>query len=77
MNLRERREALGYGQAELARMVNMSPCSLCRLESGARPSYETAAKLAEALGCNVSDLWPGERLLGYITVPKRGSEVPA
>jgi transcriptional regulator with XRE-family HTH domain len=57
--LRQRREAVGISQSELARRSGLNREFLCRLESGARaPGWETVRKLAEHLGCTPNDFQP-------------------
>lgn len=51
----------GLGQKELASRVGISAAQLCRIEknrSGA--SIETLHKIAEVLGCDVTELMPAE-----------------
>jgi len=49
----------GVTAREAARAVGISPGYLSRLTSGQRqPSLAVADRLAEFLGCSVTDLWP-------------------
>ena len=54
VSIRERREALGLSQTELAEAVGISAKSLSRYESGERdPRASDLVKIADALGCSV------------------------
>lgn len=55
MNIRERREALGMSQKELADRCGIAQSTLCDIEQGrCKPSIETAIKLAKVL--DVADI---------------------
>ncbi len=57
LGLRTRR---GWNQKELARRARLRPARLSTLESGAkRPNVEELARLAEALGVSLDELWSG------------------
>jgi transcriptional regulator with XRE-family HTH domain len=57
VELRNRR---GWNQKELARRARLRPARLSTLESGAkRPNVEELARLAEALGVSLDELWSG------------------
>ncbi|MFV8755904.1 substrate-binding domain-containing protein [Nannocystaceae bacterium ST9] len=56
--LREAREALGVGQAELAKQIGVSRQALGKLEAGlSQPNVSTALHLARALACSVEQLF--------------------
>lgn len=55
--IKEIRKQKLMSQADLAALVDTTPATISRYESGARiPDLETAAKIAKALGCKVDDL---------------------
>lgn len=57
VGLRNRR---GWNQKELAGRAKIRPARLSTLESGAkRPNVEELARLAEALGVSLDELWSG------------------
>jgi DNA-binding XRE family transcriptional regulator len=58
--LRAARIAARLKQIELAELADIATGTLNRLERypGFRPSLNTAEKLARALGCKASDLFP-------------------
>ncbi len=57
MTLRERREALGLSQTEVARLVGCTPSNICRYEAGAyNPKDKLAAALAKLYGCDEEDI---------------------
>ena len=50
MNIKEKREQLGYSQKALAEKVGISQSFMCDIEQGrCKPSINTALKLAKAL----------------------------
>ncbi len=54
------RNRLGWNQKELAGRARLRPARLSTLESGAkRPNVEELARLAEALGVSLDELWSG------------------
>lgn len=53
---RERRESLGLSQAQLAQRAGLTSVSVSRIETGHLPRLATLAKLAVALGCDLSAL---------------------
>lgn len=56
--IREIRESKNIKQNKLAEMLNIEPTNLSKLEKGVHlPKEETINKLAEALGCNLQDLF--------------------
>ncbi len=57
-SLRERRGALGWSQAELARRVEVSRQTINALENGRYdPSLPLAFALAQVFGCRIEDLF--------------------
>ncbi|MBY0458195.1 MAG: helix-turn-helix transcriptional regulator, partial [Gemmataceae bacterium] len=57
--LRTRRHAAGMTQAELARRSQVTTSYITRLErASSAPGIDLVDKLAQALGCKVSDLLP-------------------
>lgn len=55
--IKEIRKQRLLSQAELAALVDTTPSTISRYETGDRiPDLETAAKIAKALGCKVDDL---------------------
>lgn len=60
MKLKERREAVGMSQAELAKETGISVRVIQNYEQGIRPLNGaraiTVLKIARALGCTVEDL---------------------
>lgn len=57
--LRERRLGAGLTQAALARLANVTPSYVGRLEAaGAAPGIDTLQRLAGALGTSTHDLLP-------------------
>lgn len=55
--IQEIRKARNMTQADLAALLQVSPATISRYESGERiPDIKTAAKIAAALGCKVDDL---------------------
>ena len=62
--IRQRREDLGLSQEALAFAADVHRTYVTQLENGMRnPSIETTAKLALALGVDVSDLTSGLQAL--------------
>ena len=60
-NLKHLRQSLPSTQRELARVLQVSPTTVCDWEQGKRlPSVEQALKLAEQLGVSVETLFYGE-----------------
>jgi transcriptional regulator with XRE-family HTH domain len=60
--LRACREARDLSQEQLAQMAGCSQCYLSQLELGDRwPSPRMLLRLADALGCTVTDLIPRQR----------------
>ena len=57
--IRRLREAKGWNQAELAVYAGIGPSGVSQIETGKRnPSAATLQKIAEALGVEMSDLFP-------------------
>jgi len=56
--VKERREALGLTQMDVAVRAGVSIATVVRLEGGDVPRLDTAQKVAAALGTNVDQLWP-------------------
>lgn len=55
LNIREKREALGISQKELAERCEIAQSTLCDIEQGrCKPSIDTAIKLAREL--DVADI---------------------
>jgi len=51
------RERANIGTRELARMVNVSPTFICRVENGSRwLSFPLAIEISKALGCSLNEL---------------------
>ena len=60
--VRRMREAKGWSQAKLAGASDMGVSGISQIETGARnPSVVTLTKIAEALGVEVTDLFPKGR----------------
>jgi transcriptional regulator with XRE-family HTH domain len=60
--IRRLREEKGWSQAKLAGAAGMGVSGVSQIETGARnPSAVTLAKIAEALGVEVADLFPKEQ----------------
>lgn len=65
--IREKREALGMTQQELAGRLFVSRQTVSRWESGARcPDLIMAKKIAMVLGISLDELIPGEDLASYV-----------
>ena len=68
LTLKDRRKALGWSQAELSQLMNVSQSLVSNWESGTRtPALDDAARLADVLGCSIDELvegreppWEGE-----------------
>lgn len=59
-NIRRERERLGYDQAELARLAELAPSTLWRIENEDRtPRGATLRRVAEVLGVDVPRLREG------------------
>ena len=57
MRIKEIRKKKGMTAAELARLVNTTPVSISRYETGKRtPTINKAAEIAAALGVTVDEL---------------------
>ncbi len=62
--IREYRVARALSQAELARMLDVTPSALCQIENNqVHPSLPLLLDLSQALGCSLDDFF-GERGLG-------------
>lgn len=62
INLRYIREREGLTQAELSEKTGISQAALSNYENGKdRPSVDSCAKLAKALGVSIDDLVHGEK----------------
>ncbi len=60
--IRRAREAKGWSQAKLAGASDMGVSGISQIETGARnPSVVTLSKIADALGVEVTDLFPKGR----------------
>ena len=56
---RDYRKASGLTQTQLAQRVGTTYVSISRYEAGIRvPKIIMARKIAQALGCQVEDIWP-------------------
>ncbi len=56
-NIRERRQAAGLSQEDLAALTGLSQTWISRLEKGdGNPTIETLMRVANALEINISDL---------------------
>ena len=52
------REHRGFSQAEFAKLLEMSPPNLCRMESGKQsPNSTQLEKIAQALGLSLSQFF--------------------
>lgn len=57
LKIKERREALGMSQTQLADAASLSKATVCLFESGGRtPRVQTLETLARVLKCRVADL---------------------
>ncbi len=57
--LKVMRVAKGLKQCQVAGMTGINHSNLCMYERGyATPKYQTAERIAEALTCTVSDIYP-------------------
>ncbi len=57
MTLRERREALGLTQTQVAKLVGCTPSNISYYEAGAySPKYKLAVALAKLYGCTAEDI---------------------
>jgi len=64
--IREKREALGLTQQQLAEKLFVSRQTVCRWESGARcPDLVMAKKISVVLGISLDEMLPEENLAGY------------
>ena len=64
--IREKREALGLTQQQLAEKLFVSRQTVCRWESGARcPDLVMAKKISVVLGISLDEMLPEENLTGY------------
>lgn len=55
--MRERREAMGISQVELAAAAGVTQAAICMIENGTRkPSYDVLVKVAVKLECLVDEL---------------------
>jgi transcriptional regulator with XRE-family HTH domain len=57
MNLRKIRENRGLSQSELGKLIGVTRQAISGLEAPGWPSHATVKKLAEALGCEETDLF--------------------
>jgi transcriptional regulator with XRE-family HTH domain len=71
--IRRAREAKGWSQAKLAAAADMAVSGVSQIETGARnPSAATLAKIANALGVEVADLFPkGQSPLPFESAERR------
>lgn len=59
--VRERRKALGLSQEQVARLADCTQVSISKIELGqSAPRDSTKVRVARALGCRVTDLFPWE-----------------
>lgn len=57
MSMKERREAAGMTQAELAAAVGLHPSAVCLYEAGKRTmKVSIAIRIARALNCTLDEL---------------------
>lgn len=64
VRVRERRQAMGLSQAELAARAGIARQTLVAIEAGRLvPSVAVALRLARALGCRVEDLFEGSEAM--------------
>lgn len=57
INIRNRREKIGMSQGELAEIVGVSQPMIAQIERETKnPSLQVGILIANALGCNVSEL---------------------
>lgn len=54
--VRDRRETLGLLQEQLASLVSIKACTVCKIEKGKRISLTLAIRLAWALRCGLDEL---------------------
>ena len=72
--IREKRDALGLTQQQLAEKLFVSRQTVCRWESGARcPDLVMAKKISVVLGISMDEMVPEENLTAYATP---GESVP-
>src|SRR5436309_16136918 len=72
---RWRRVAAGLAQQELAKLAGINKCTMCLAEQGKRNlSPPVLARVAQALGCQITDLMPPEAVAGVTQIePARHS----
>ncbi len=76
-SIREYRSAKALSQAELARMLDVTPSALCQIENNqVRPSLPLLLDLSQALGCSLDDFFGerkpgGERQKGWLVHKKK------
>jgi transcriptional regulator with XRE-family HTH domain len=51
-----RRQMLGWQQVDLARTAKLSQAWLSRIEGGSDPGPRAVKRIADALGCEISDI---------------------
>ena len=67
--VRARRIALGLSQTQLAALMGIGACTICKIEAGGKKlSLELAERVALALRCKVNDLLYGIREVGVLPV---------
>jgi transcriptional regulator with XRE-family HTH domain len=72
--IRRRRQEKGLTGVELAARASMAPSAVSQIETGKRtPNSASVIKLAEALGCEVADLYPKA---AQVPLPFNQSEKP-
>ena len=55
--IKELREQMGVSQNKLAKLAGMSQAAISIIESGKKsPTVDTLGRIAQAIGCTVSDL---------------------
>jgi transcriptional regulator with XRE-family HTH domain len=75
--IRRLREEKGWSQAKLAGAADMGTSGISQIETGARnPSAVTLAKIAEALGVGVADLFPKAQAPLPLDGPVGGADDP-
>lgn len=57
MTIRDKRERLGWTRQQLAEKIGRSPEHVANIENGhARPAGEILGRIANALGCDISEI---------------------
>ena len=56
--LKEKRQSMKLRQLDVAFRTGWNPSRVCLYEKGLRPTRQAALKLAQALGCEVREIYP-------------------